>query len=115
MGRIMLATSASTDEEYGGTFATQATDITPTGTYAYGITAYKVAKTAVLTMNFGVQTSLSQGTVLASGFPKAVRGTYFNDVYGNLLQIDSSGSLCYVGETKQVNWITGTFAYVHNN
>lgn len=27
MGRIMLATSASTDEEYGGTFATQASEV----------------------------------------------------------------------------------------
>jgi hypothetical protein len=38
MGRIMLATSNSTDEEYGGTFATEATDVAYDNTQS-GLTA----------------------------------------------------------------------------
>lgn len=38
MGRIMLATSASTDEEYGGTFATQASEVAYDNTSS-GLTA----------------------------------------------------------------------------
>ena len=38
MGRIMLATSNSTDEEYGGTFATHATDVAYDNTTS-GLTA----------------------------------------------------------------------------
>lgn len=99
MGRIMLATSASTDEEYGGTFATEATDVAYDNTTS-GLTADDVQEAIdevddkIDEMNLVSLTRKTQ--MVTTGATGNIALSYSNDGLTFIVAPHTSGSDVYL-------------------
>ena len=101
MGRIMLATSASTDEEYGGTTTTDIDSIEVT--LSNNQTAQIVRQGKIAIMRFTNNTTTAITTAVTGTIPEGWRpnGTYQNVYARSRVYITSSGNFELTAEAWQ--------------
>lgn len=92
-------------------------NVTLTGTFASKMICRKCGHLVTVVFNGSGISSISSGTVIASGLPPLIDGSpsiYIQDAYGSIVSIQQNGNF-YLGTKSSGDWLSGYVTYMTNN